>query len=61
MPKESGIELLDSLNNNTGIFLTKSKFKTDLKKYSSKKHKHVLSKDDFSKKLKGKEKNLVRK
>ena len=61
MPKESGIEFLDSLNNNTGIFLTESKFKTDLKKYSYNKHKHVLSKDDFFKKIKSERKKFSKK
>ncbi|NLP56592.1 hypothetical protein [Lutibacter sp. B1] len=51
MPKISGIELLDSLNKPTGIFISSKDFKKNFKKYFSKNHKHVLNAQDYIKRI----------
>jgi hypothetical protein len=47
LPKQSGIEFLDTQNNPTGIFLTSKEFRTKQNTYPYTKHKHILSKRDY--------------
>ncbi|RSC94029.1 hypothetical protein [Tenacibaculum singaporense] len=60
MPKESGIEFLDSLNNPTGIFLNNKEFKKK-KSHPFKRHKHITSSKDYINRIKQERKRVNKK
>lgn len=58
MPKESGIEFIDSSNKPTGIFLTDKEYKSNYKKYPYRKHKHIFSTNDYLKNISSEKKKV---
>ncbi|WP_298778025.1 hypothetical protein [uncultured Polaribacter sp.] len=58
MPKKSGIEFLDSLQNPTGIFWTKKELKTNSKEMPYKRHRHVSNFEDYLNKINVEKKSI---
>jgi len=60
MPKISGVIIYDSIDTKKSFFLSKKVFNKNYKKYMNSKHRHIVSYDQYQKKIR-KEKNKISK